>query len=133
MFILKPVAWRTFFCIFFFFCSLAFQAESGELISPSPSRKGLFKFYKEYISPADGDRCGMSPSCSKYGQEAFARHGLLMGWIMTCDRLIRCGRDERNFSPSVRSNGKDGSQQKNLTFDPLDANDFWWYSHDSSR
>ncbi|MBF0233565.1 MAG: membrane protein insertion efficiency factor YidD [Desulfamplus sp.] len=93
----------------------------------------FFQLYRDVISPADGDRCGMSPSCSKYGQEAFTKHGLFMGWIMTCDRLIRCGRDERSFSPSVVSNGKDGSQRKVLIFDPLDANDFWWYPHDSSR
>lgn len=88
---------------------------------------GLFRFYKQYISPADGNRCGMYPSCSSYGQEAVKKHGLFIGWIMTCDRLIRCGRDETKLSQSI------SSSNKLLTVDPVAANDFWWYSHDASK
>ncbi len=88
---------------------------------------GLFRFYKQYISSADGNRCGMYPSCSSYGQEAVKKHGLFIGWIMTCDRLIRCGRDETKLSQSI------SSSNKLLTVDPVAANDFWWYSHDASK
>ncbi len=88
---------------------------------------GLFRFYKQYISPADGNRCGMYPSCSSYGQEAVKKHGLFIGWIMTCDRLIRCGRDETKLSPQIFSSNK------LLTVDPVAANDFWWYYNDASK
>lgn len=88
---------------------------------------GLFRFYKQYISSADGNRCGMYPSCSSYGQEAVKKHGLFIGWIMTCDRLIRCGRDETKLSQSI------SSSNKLLTVDPVAANDFWWYSHEASK
>ncbi|MBF0228460.1 MAG: membrane protein insertion efficiency factor YidD [Desulfamplus sp.] len=66
------------------------------------SKNLLFKFYSDYISPADGERCGMYPSCSGYGEEAIKKHGLFMGWIISCDRLIRCGRDEVNISKRVK-------------------------------
>ena len=88
---------------------------------------GLFRFYKQYISSADGNRCGMYPSCSSYGQEAVKKHGLFIGWIMTCDRLIRCGRDEIKLSP------KFSSSNRHLTIDPVEANDFWWYPNDASK
>lgn len=87
------------------------------------SEKNLFlfpiHFFRKYISGVDGDRCPMHPSCSTYSLEAFKKHGALKGWIMTCDRLIRCGRDETRLSPPVIARGK------TRTHDPIEQNDFW--------
>ncbi len=44
---------------------------------------------------------------------------MVLGWIMTSDRLMRCGRDETRLSPGVFSNGK------LKTADPVSRNDFW--------
>lgn len=55
------------------------------------------------ISAADGDRCAMTPSCSAYAVESIKKYGFLEGYLMTCDRLIRCGRDELNISPIIKS------------------------------
>ncbi len=63
-------------------------------------------FFRRYVSSVDGDRCPMYPSCSTYAMEAFKKCGLLKGWIMTCDRLLRCGGDETKYVPLVRINGK---------------------------
>lgn len=82
----------------------------------APSAVGLFR---RYISPIDGDRCPMYPSCSQYSLEAFNKHGLLMGWIMTCDRLLRCGRDELKTAPRIMV---DGSLR---CYDSVEDNDFW--------
>lgn len=76
-------------------------------------------FYQRFISPAVGNRCQMSPSCSAYSKEAFNAHGFFLGWIMTCDRLMRCGRDETRLSPEVLT--PDGS----LTLDSFSGNDSW--------
>lgn len=76
-------------------------------------------FYQKIISPAVGNRCGMRPSCSAYGKQAFQTHGFFLGWIMTCDRLMRCGRDEPDLSPGV------WTSEGRLTLDPLSANDSW--------
>lgn len=78
------------------------------------------KFYRDYISSADGDRCPMYPTCSQYCIDAFKKHGPLMGWIMCSDRLMRCGRDETKLSAPVWINGE------KHTYDPLSNNDFWW-------
>jgi len=97
------------------FCAFPFDSQG------LPSENKLMNFYGKYISPVDGDRCPMYPSCSSYGAAAFKKHGFFMGWIMTCDRLVRCGRDETRISPGIV---KDNTL---LTLDPVSANDFWWY------
>ena len=62
----------------------------------------------------------MYPSCSEYSLQALEKHGPTVGWVMSMDRLTRCGRDEAKTAPRVRVNG----QWK--FYDPVDANDFWW-------
>jgi putative component of membrane protein insertase Oxa1/YidC/SpoIIIJ protein YidD len=76
--------------------------------------------FQRFVSPADGDRCPMYPSCSAYGKNAFTRHGPLMGWILTSDRLLRCGRDEVVQGAAVRN------KDRVLTHDSVENNDFWW-------
>ena len=86
------------------------------------SNPGIFlvTLYQKVISPIDGSDCPMYPSDSKYAIECFQKHGFLVGWVMTVDRLYRCGRDELTRSPTVKVNG----QPK--CFDPVANNDFWW-------
>jgi putative component of membrane protein insertase Oxa1/YidC/SpoIIIJ protein YidD len=97
---------------------------NGSLESVEDDHTGshpVFSFYERFISPVDGDRCPMHPTCSAYAKEAVERHGIFIGWIMACDRLVRCGRDETQISPDII---KDKSR---ATLDPVSANDFWWY------
>lgn len=77
------------------------------------------KFYQDYISSVDGNRCPMHPTCSQYCTEAFKKHGAFLGWIMCSDRLIRCGRDEKKLSDPVWIDGQKRS------YDPVSNNDFW--------
>lgn len=76
--------------------------------------------YQKFISRADGSRCPMYPSDSHYAAQAFAQKGLIMGFVLTFDRLLRCGRDETRLAPPILVNGV------RLTYDPLSANTFWW-------
>ena len=80
----------------------------------------LVRAYRRYISPIDGSRCPMYPSCSTYSLECFEKHGFFVGWMMTCNRLYRCGRDELRLSPWVIINGV------RKCYDPVKNNDFWW-------
>ena len=66
--------------------------------------------------------CPMHPSCSEYSRQAVEKHGFSLGWTIAMDRLLRCGRDELRRAPRVLVDG----QWK--YFDPLSANDHWWYS-----
>ena len=117
---------KTILCFYLIlFCPLPALAHEPDLSGEASSRDQFFyiypiTFFQKYISPVDGDRCPMYPSCSSYSKQAFQTHGFFMGWIMTCDRLMRCGRDETRLSPEIMQNGR------RLTYDSLSQNDFWW-------
>jgi len=81
----------------------------------------LVKAYRNYISPIDGKTCPMYPSCSKYSILCFEKHGFLMGWVMTCDRLIHEA-DEMWMAPAIYVDGVE------RYYDPIENNDFWWHS-----
>ncbi len=87
----------------------------------------ILDFYQKHISVVDGNRCSMYPSCSHYASEAFKKHGFVLGWIMSCDRLVRCGRDEVNVSRKIIVNNH------KLIHDPVAANDFWWFEKDIKK
>lgn len=87
----------------------------------------LIGIYRENISPVDGDRCPSLPSCSSYSLQAMKKHGFFIGWMMTVDRLIHEGKEETRVSPVVYSEGRW------KIFDPVENNDFWWYSPDGNQ
>lgn len=79
-------------------------------------RQGI-RFFQIFISPADGDRCPMSPSCSQYAVEAIRTYGPWRGLILTSDRLLRCGREDDY--PLVQQQGVFHY------YDPLGENVIW--------
>lgn len=93
--------------------------EPQEALAAARGVAALVKGFQKYVSPVDGDRCGLYPSCSNYALQALDKHGLLMGLVMTFDRLLRES-DELRLSRPILSDGT-------LLFDdPVSANDFWW-------
>jgi len=95
----------------------------------SPGQKvasGILQGFKEYISPVDGDRCPCYPTCSQYSQEAIRKHGLLIGLVMTFDRLIHEA-DEIRKAPLVKV------YDSYRYYDPVENNDFWWYKNRNQR
>ena len=82
--------------------------------------KYFVRFYQDYISPIDNNRCPMYPNCSQYSIECFEKHGLITGWIMTCDRLFHEA-DEMKHTPMILINNY------YKFYDPVANNDFWWY------
>jgi uncharacterized protein len=87
---------------------------------------GLIGIFKEYISPVDGDRCPMYPTCSQYSLEAVRKHGVLVGLVMTFDRLIHES-DEIRRAPQVKV------YDSNRYYDPVENNDFWWEKNGGQR
>jgi len=69
----------------------------------------------------------MYPSCSEYSKQAIHKHGFAVGWTMTMDRLMRCGRDEIKLAPRIFVNGEW------RYYDPVESNDFWWSRNDSDK
>ena len=52
---------------------------------------GLIRFYQLTLSGFVGNSCRHAPTCSEYGYEAVARHGLWKGGWMALFRFMRCG------------------------------------------
>ena len=73
-----------------------------------------------HLSAVRRGTCPMYPSCSVYSKQAIQKHGMIIGWMMTTDRLMRCGRDEMKLSPQIFINGR------SLYYDPVEVNDYWW-------
>jgi putative membrane protein insertion efficiency factor len=51
---------------------------------------GMIRAYQLLIGPLLPRSCRFEPSCSAYGIDAFARHGVLAGFLLTLWRLLRC-------------------------------------------
>lgn len=52
---------------------------------------GLIRLYQLTLSGFIGNSCRHIPTCSEFGYEAVARHGLWFGGWMVAWRFIRCG------------------------------------------
>jgi putative membrane protein insertion efficiency factor len=84
--------------------SRAGEVGSTQIVMPSSSQhvetKGrswgtwvslaLVQFYRIFLSHFLGGACKFYPSCSKYAQEAIARHGARRGIVLALKRLGRC-------------------------------------------
>ena len=84
----------------------------------SPLQLAVRTFHK-YISPVDGPRCPMYPTCSGYSLQALRKHGPLLGVFQTVDRLYREGDVEHEHRQPVNKWGRI------RFYDPLEENDFW--------
>ncbi len=63
----------------------------------------LISIYQKYISPINQSTCQSYPSCSRYSMQAIERHGL-WGFLMTADRLNRCGHDMHLYEKIIIGN-----------------------------
>ena len=52
---------------------------------------GFIRLYQLTLSSLIGNSCRHMPTCSEFGYEAIARHGLWAGGWMTFFRVTRCG------------------------------------------
>jgi len=101
---------------------------------PSAAKEGALegiasapvRFYQRFLGPYWGRRCSYYPSCSNYALLAIRKHGALVGSIMTFDRLQHESNEAR-YSPLVQTGGEI------RVYDPLENNDYWWYTLISSQ
>ena len=96
-------------------------------VSSARGDAGLIQFYQTHLSAIDGDRCRMMPSCSTYAKKAIETHGVFLGWVMACDRLVRCGRDEAGVAATRMVDGRE------YIHDPLHSNHFWWFENEKKE
>lgn len=99
--------------------------KSGHATAPAGRNNGLnplqsaVHFFQKYISPVDGPRCRMYPTCSAYALQALDKHGPLVGTMMTVDRLLHES-DPREHRHPVRV----GDRVR--FYDSVENNDFWF-------
>lgn len=99
----------------------AFGGKGEDKADPPSARTSLMITVLTSISAVDGDRCPLVPTCSQYAVEAIEMHGLFIGWIMTCARIIQ-ELDEPYHAEPVMKDGE-------IRFhDPVTANDYWWFN-----
>ena len=67
---------------------------------------GAIRLYQIFISSQDMSVCNFTPSCSRFGMASIRRYGLLVGGIMTADRLLRCNGLNREYYPLHPETGK---------------------------
>ena len=79
--------------------------------------------FQKYISPLDGARCPMYPTCSAYARQALHKHGALLGVFMTADRLMHEGDPVEQQEPLLKWGHR-------RYFDPLEKNNYWLNSQE---
>ena len=69
---------------------------SPEPIDDTSPFSWMIRFYQKYVSPSNGNRCPMHPSCSEFAAQALKNNGE-KGLPLIFDRLLRCGRDLEDY------------------------------------
>ena len=50
----------------------------------------LIKIYQKVVSPCTPASCRYNPTCSSYSIDAFQKHGLWKGFVLTIKRIGSC-------------------------------------------
>lgn len=50
----------------------------------------LVRGYKKHVSPALGNNCRFTPTCSEYAMQALEVHGAAKGLLLSAWRVLRC-------------------------------------------
>ena len=86
---------------------------------PALAVRGALTAWRTVLTRADGPRSVMYPTASAFLGQAVAKHGMLVGVVMTADRLLHEW-DEQQRAPRIVKYGI------SRAYDPVEANDFWW-------
>lgn len=72
---------------------------------------GMIRLYQLTLSGFIGNTCRHLPTCSEYGYEAIARHGLIRGGWMTAVRVGKCNPwGTSGYDPVPGSGKKNGNE-----------------------
>jgi putative component of membrane protein insertase Oxa1/YidC/SpoIIIJ protein YidD len=78
---------------------------STSIKSKESSATDYITFYQKYISDIRGQECPMYPSCSNFGLKSFKETGFAKAFVLTSDRLMRCGHDLENYALMLGDSG----------------------------
>jgi hypothetical protein len=95
------------------------RLSARETSIPGLAVRGALTVWHNVLSRADGPRSVMYPTASGFLGQAVGKHGMLIGIMMTTDRLLHEW-DEQQRVPRIVKYGI------SRAYDPVEANDFWW-------
>jgi hypothetical protein len=95
------------------------RPDTLETSVPGLAARGALAAWHNVLSRADGPRSVMYPTASGFLGQVVAKHGMLIGIMMTADRLLHEW-DEQQRAPRIVVYGI------SRAYDPVEANDFWW-------
>jgi putative component of membrane protein insertase Oxa1/YidC/SpoIIIJ protein YidD len=81
------------------------QSNNAHFTAKESSTQDYIKFYQKYISGIRGGECPMYPSCSAYGMKVFSETGFAAGFVLTAERLMRCGHEQHYYALTLQPNG----------------------------
>ena len=88
---------------------------------------GLLKFYQTVLTQGIKTSCPFCITCSSYSVKSLKEYGLILGYFMTIDRLMRCNRGAGSqyfISVSQQINGKISIRRLCLIDEPAHNNIF---------
>lgn len=80
-------------------------SEGDDLSKPAKTAIVMIDWYKKNVSTLNFTHCSFHPTCSQYTKQSILKYGLLKGWIMGCDRLMRCSHELWVY-PEVKVEGE---------------------------
>ncbi len=86
--------------------------------TPQPLFLGLLEFYRTVVSPVNGSNSDLAPVPSLYAVQAIKAHGVLLGSLLTTERLLH----EPSVIPHAPSFLEGGRE---FFYDPLPWNTYW--------
>ena len=63
------------------------------LFNKNEAPRDYIRFYQKYIGAVRGFTCPMYPTCSFYGTDVFKQYSVGKAFVLTSDRLMRCGHE----------------------------------------
>ncbi|MCQ6960997.1 membrane protein insertion efficiency factor YidD [Mucilaginibacter aquariorum] len=84
---------------------LSGSAQSKTSSSSQTSASDYIGFYQKFISGIRGQECPMYPSCSNFALSAFKEKNFAEAFVLTSDRLMRCGHDLGDYDLTARPTG----------------------------
>jgi putative component of membrane protein insertase Oxa1/YidC/SpoIIIJ protein YidD/tetratricopeptide (TPR) repeat protein len=75
------------------------------LANKNSATQDYIRIYQKYIGAIRGFDCPMYPSCSRYGMKVFQERSFAEAFVLTSDRVLRCGHEHMQYPLTLQPDG----------------------------